>query len=173
MKTMALTVALVGTILVAGAAVANADVNDAWITTKTKIALLTTDGFSVNGVNVDTIHGNVTMHGKVATTEDRTRAERTVRKVKGVKTVTNLLQVVPSNVKEVVAASDADVKTRVEASLSTDTKMKNVNVASVNNGVVLLSGKTDNLSEKLRAIENAYSVIGVRRVASEIQTIED
>ena len=42
-----------------------------------------------------------------------------------------------------VAASDSDVKERVEASLKTDSKMEDVKVASVNNGVVLLSGKTE------------------------------
>jgi osmotically-inducible protein OsmY len=173
MKKMALTVALVGTIVVAGAIVARADVSDSWITTKAKITLLTMDGFSVNGANVDTTNGNVTIHGKVATAEDRTKAEQTVRKVTGVKSVKNLLQVVPSNVKEAVAANDSDVKGRVEASLKADEKMKDVKVASVNNGVVLLSGKTDNLGENLRAIENAYSVKGVRRVASDLQTIEN
>ena len=173
MKKMSLTVALVGTIVVAGALAASADVNDSWITTKAKIALLTTDGFSVNGVNVDTIQGNVTIHGKVATAADRTKAERTVRDVKGVKTVKNLLQVVPNNVKDVAAANDSDVKDRVEASLKTDSKFEDVKVASVNNGVVLLSGKTASLTEKLRAIENAYSVNGVHRVASEIQSIEN
>jgi osmotically-inducible protein OsmY len=173
MKKMTLTVALVGTIIVAGALAARADVNDSWITTKAQIALLTMDGFSVSGANVDTINGNVTMHGKVATTEDRTKAEATVRKVTGVKTVKNLLQVVPSNVKEAVAANDSDVKDRVEASLKADVKMKDVKVASVNNGVVLLSGKTDSFTEDLRAIENAYSVKGVHRVASELQTIEN
>jgi len=169
---MALTVALVGTIVVAGAAAASADVNDSWITTKTKIALLTTDGFSVNGVNVDTINGDVTMHGKVTTDEDRTRAEQTVRKVSGVKSVKNLLQVVPSSVEDAVAAKDSDVKERVEASLKADVKMKDVNVASVNKGVVLLSGKTDSLDQDLRAIENAYSVKGVHRVASELKTTD-
>ena len=173
MKRMTLTVALVATIIVAGALVAKADVSDSWITTKAKIALLTMDGFSVNGANVDTTDGNVTMHGKVATTEDRTRAEQTVRKVSGVKTVKNLLQVVPNNVKEAVAANDSDVKERVEASLKADDKMKDVKVASVNNGVVLLSGKTASLTENLRAIENAYSVNGVHRVASELQAIEN
>jgi hyperosmotically inducible periplasmic protein len=174
---MALTVALVGTIVVAGAIVSRADVkadvNDSWITTKAKIVLLTTDGFSVNGVNVDTLNGNVTMHGKVATAADRTKAEQTVRDVKGVKSVKNLLQVVPANVKEAVAANDSDVKGRVEASLKADIKMKDVNVASVNKGVVLLSGKTESLAEDLRAIENAYSVKGVHRVASELQTVEN
>ena len=172
MKRMTLTAALVGTIVVAGAVAASADVNDPWITTKAKIALLTMNGFSVNGANVDTVNGNVTMHGKVATTEDRTRAEQTVRKVSGVKSVNNLLQVVPSNVKDAVAANDSDVKELVEASLKADIRMKDVNVVSVNNGVVLLSGKTDSLTEDLRAIENAYSVQGVQRVASELKTIE-
>ncbi len=165
-------VALVGTIVVGTAVAARADVADSWITTKTKIALLTTDGFSVNGANVDTINGNVTIHGKVGTDADRTKAEQTVRKVSGVKTVKNLLQVVPSNVKKAVEANDSEVKDRVEASLKTDAKMEDVKVASVNNGVVLLSGKTLDLNQKLRAIENAYTVIGVQRVASEIQTTE-
>jgi osmotically-inducible protein OsmY len=173
MKRIALTVALVGSIVVAGAVTARADVSDAWITTKAKIVLLTTDGFSVSGANVDTINGNVTMHGKVGTAADRTKAEATVRQVTGVKTVSNLLEVVPSNVKDLVAAKDSDVKDRVEASLKADTKIVDIKVASVNNGTVLLSGKTDSLAGKLRAIENAYSVSGVRRVASEIQTVEN
>ena len=152
MNRIALTAALVGTIVVAGAVAASADVSDSWITTKAKIALLTTDGLSVNGANVDTIHGNVTIHGKVATTQDRTRAEETVRGVKGVKTVRNLLQVVPKSLKDAVAANDSDVKDRVEASLKLDTKMDDVKVASVNNGVVLLSGKTENLEDAFMAI---------------------
>jgi hyperosmotically inducible periplasmic protein len=173
MKRMALSVALVGSMVVAGAGAASADVKDSWITTKAKIALLTTDGFSVNGANVDTINGNVTIHGKVETNADRAKAEQTVRKVSGVKTVKNLLQVVPGSVKDLVKSQDSEVKDRVEASLKTDTKMEDVKVASVNNGVVLLSGKTENLDQSLRAIENAYAVDGVHRVASEIQIKEN
>jgi len=155
--------------VVVGAGAARADVKDSWITTKAKISLLTSDGFSVNGANVDTIDGNVTIHGKVETNADRTKAEQTVRKVSGVKSVKNLLQVVPASVKDIVKAQDSDVKDRVEASLKVDAKMNEVNVASVNNGVVLLSGKTESVYENLRAIENAYTVNGVRRVSSEIQ----
>jgi len=173
MNKIALTVSLVGAIVVASAVTARADVKDSWITTKAKIVLLTTDGFSVNGANVDTIHGNVVLHGTVGTTADRTQAEQTVRKLDGVKSVKNLLQVVPVTMKEAVASTDSDIKGRVEASLKTDTKMDDVKVSSVNNGVVLLSGKAANLNETLRAIENAYSVNGVHRVAIEIQTIEN
>jgi osmotically-inducible protein OsmY len=159
--------------VIAGAVTARADVKDSWITTKAKIALLTMDGFSVNGANVDTRNGKVTIHGKVNTTADRARAEQTVRKVDGVKNVKNLLQVVPASMKESVAVTDADVKDRVEASLKTDTKMDDVKVSSVNHGVVLLSGKAANLNETLRAIENAYSVNGVHRVSSDIQATEN
>jgi hyperosmotically inducible periplasmic protein len=169
MKRIAATAALVGTIAFAGAIVAGAGVHDSWITTKAKIALLTSDGFSVNGANVDTIDGKVTLHGKVATAADRTKAEQTVRKVDGVKSVNNQLQVVPDEVKDVVAGNDSELKGRVEASLKADSRLNDVKVASVNNGVVLLSGKTASLDDKLRAIENAYSVGGVHRVATEIQ----
>lgn len=173
MKKIAVTVALVGAMFVASAVAARADVKDSWITTKAKIALLTMDGFSVNGVDVDTIDGKVTIHGKVATAADRSRAEQTVRKVDGVKTVKNLLQVVPQKAVMALIVADADVKQGVEASLKTDVKMNDVTVASVNNGVVLLSGKTENAGENLRAIQNAYSVKGVHRVASEIQTTDN
>ena len=173
MKKIVLTVALVGACVFASAVAARADIKDSWITTKAKIALLTTEGFSVSGANVDTLHGKVTMHGTVGTTADRTRAEQTVRKVDGVKNVKNLLQIVPVSMKDIVAVNDSDVKDRVEASLKADTKMDDVKVTSVNNGLVLLSGKAANLTETLRAIENAYSVNGVHRVASDIQTIEN
>jgi osmotically-inducible protein OsmY len=162
-----------GSLVLVGAASAIADVNDSWITTRAKLALLTSDGFSVNGANVDTTDGHVTIHGKVATAADRTRAEETVLKVKGVKTVKNLLQVVPNEKKDGVAADDAQIKDRVEASLKADGRMEKVKVASVNKGLVLLSGKTDGLTAKLAAVENAYAVAGVKRVSSDIQTDDE
>ena len=172
MKKIAVTVALVGAMVVSGAVAARADVKDSWITTKSTIALLTMDGFSVNGANVDTINGKVTIHGKVATAADRTKAEQTVRGVDGVKSVKNLLQVVPAKAMMATISTDAEVKDRVEASLKTDAKMDDVKVASVNSGVVLLSGKAEDINQSLRAIQNAYTVTGVHRVASEI-TVND
>ncbi|TMB54884.1 MAG: BON domain-containing protein [Chloroflexi bacterium] len=159
-----LTAALLAVLTASGA---SADAKDSWITTKAKIALLTSDGFSVNGANVETIHG------KVATGADKTRAEETVRQVGGVKSVKNLLQVVPEAEKKAVAASDSEIKDRVRASLKNDKRLEGVKVASVNNGLVLLAGKTRSLDEKLVAIESAYSVPGVRRVASEIETVDN
>ena len=172
MKKIAVTVALVTALVAISSAVAHADVKDSWITTKSTIVLLTMDGFSVNGANVDTINGKVTIHGKVATAADRTKAEQTVRGVDGVKSVKNLLQVVPAKAMMATISTDAEVKDRVEASLKTDAKMDDVKVASVNSGVVLLSGKAEDINQSLRAIQNAYTVTGVHRVASEI-TVND
>lgn len=153
--------------------VASADVKDSWITTKAKIALLTNDGYSVSGANVDTVNGDVTIHGKVNTEADKTRAGETVLKVEGVKTVKNLLQIVPESKMKAVAASDADIKDRVQVSFKTDKRLDDIKVASVNKGLVLLSGKATGLDVKLIAIENAYTVGGVRRVSSEIETVEN
>ena len=43
-------------------------------------------------------------------------------------------------------------------------------MASVSNGVVLLSGRAGSLAGKLRAIELAWNVGGVSRVANKIET---
>jgi osmotically-inducible protein OsmY len=78
-------------VLVAGPATAG-DSGDAWITTKAKISLLTTDGVSASKINVDTVDGKVTLHGKVPTAAEKSKAESTVKAIEGVKDVKNLLQ---------------------------------------------------------------------------------
>ena len=70
-----------------------------------------------------------------------------------------------------LSADDA-VKDGVEAALKADATLKDVKVASVNNGVVLLSGKTDAVDKELKAIETAWDVGGVRQVRSEIVSSE-
>jgi hyperosmotically inducible protein len=149
---------------------AAADTSDAWLTTRAKITLLTTEGVSVTGVNVDTVNGAVTLHGKVKTQAEKDKAAVAVGTVEGVKSVRNLLQVVPDAFKDTVKANDAAIRDGVESAFKGDARVKGIKVASVNNGVVLLSGKTATLAEKLRAIEIAWNVGGVTRVASEIET---
>jgi len=165
-KSLWLGLALTGLL---GATTFAADANDVWLTTKAKIALLTADGVSVLDVNVDTVNGSVTLHGKVKTEAEKAKAATAVRGVEGVKSVNNLLQVVPDAFKDSVKASDEAIKDRVQAALKSDTTVSGISVASVNNGVVLLSGKAATLTEKLRAIELAWSANGVSRVASEIE----
>lgn len=56
---------------------------DAWITTKAKIALLTTDGVPGTAINVDTITGQVTLHGTVGSHAEKRAAEAAVRGLDG------------------------------------------------------------------------------------------
>ena len=72
--------ALVVVVAVALASPARAATPDAWITTKTKLALLTTEGVSGTAIHVDTILGKVTLHGKVRSAEEKAKAESIAKK---------------------------------------------------------------------------------------------
>ena len=145
---------------------------DSWITTKARIALLTTDGAGRSAVKVDTQHGHVTLHGKVGTEAQKDVAGTTVKALEGVKSVRNLVQVVPETSTAAVKASDSDVKKTVEVALKSHKSLDGIKVESVDNGLVLLEGSTKTLALKLRAIETAYDCSGVRQVASKIETTE-
>jgi osmotically-inducible protein OsmY len=145
---------------------------DAWVTTKVKIALLTSDGVSGTAVNVDTIDGHVTLHGSVGTVVEKARAEQVARQVDGVSEVRNLLQVVPPKAASQTKATDHQLKKQVSAALKADPALadSSISVQSVNAGVVLLSGKATTLTDAYRALDDAAGVAGVRRVASEIES---
>ena len=157
---------------VALAAPARAATPDAWITTKTKLSLLTTEGVSGTAIHVDTILGKVTLHGKVRTAEEKAKAESIAKKIDGVLEVRNLLQVVTPQREKAVQLSDDALKLRVEKALQGDSSLKesSISVKSVNKGVVLLAGTAKTLSAHLRAVETVAWVPGVGRVASEIKS---
>jgi hyperosmotically inducible protein len=163
--------ALAATLLLSTAAHA-ADRPDAWITTKVKIALLTTRGLSAPSVHVDTIDGRVTLYGTVSSQGEKARAEQVAKSVQGAHEVRDLIQVVPSQSQAEVKVSDDQLKQRVSDALNSDKALSesSIHVKSVNAGVVLLAGKAASLSEHLRAVQTAIRVEGVRGVASEIES---
>lgn len=165
---------LAGILGVTLAAPAGAAMSDAWITTKTKLALLTTEGVRGTVIKVDTVVGRVTLHGKVSSIEEKAKAETAAQKIDGVKSVHNLLQVVAPQHEQAVQVSDDALKQRLEKALLTDPSLKSshISVQSVNKGVVLLGGKAKTLSAHLRAIEVVAIMPGVHRVASEVQSPE-
>lgn len=169
-----LTWTLVALLLIWGIGVAPSQAaDDTWITTKVKIALMTTDGAGRNAVKVDTDHGRVTLHGTVDSEAVKDKAEATTRGVGGVTDVRNLVQVVKESRQEAVKAADKDVKEAVEKMLKDDKNLDGIKVKSVDNGLVFLGGSTRSLATKLRVIEAAYGIPGVRQVASEIETKEE
>ncbi|MBK5256878.1 MAG: BON domain-containing protein [Vicinamibacteria bacterium] len=164
-------VALLGVLVVStvGARTTYAE-SDAWVGTKAKIALLTTDGAGRTAVKMDIDNGKVTLHGKVESQAVKDKAEASVRKVDGVTSVKNLVQVVPESMEKAIKATDKEVKDGVESALKGKKTLENVHVDSVDNGVVLLSGKTATWELSLLAIETADRVPGARRVASLIES---
>ena len=168
-----LTLAVVGLLLGWGIGLAPAHAaDDTWISTKVRIALMTTDGAGRNAVNVNTEHGKVTLHGTVDSEAVKEKAEATARAVGGVTDVRNLLQVVKESRQDSVKAADKDVREAVEKALKADKSLEGIKVKSVDNGLVFLEGSTASLTGALRAIETAYGVPGVRQVASGIETKE-
>lgn len=145
---------------------------DAWITTKSKLALLTTEGVSATAVSVDTINQQVTLHGKVRSTEEKAKAETVVKAIDGVQGVRNLLEVVTPRHEKAVQRSDDDINKQVGKALKADVSLNDssITVQSVNNGVVLLAGTAKTMTDHLSAVEIASGVAGVRHVSSEIQS---
>lgn len=167
-RTLMILALVVGTLGVAGA---KQDKPDAWITLKTKLALLTAEEVSGTEINVDTVNGRVTLHGKVDSSAEKTRAAEIAKRIEGTVEVKNLLQVVPDRVKPALHIEDEEIKKRIGAALDeAELNQSRINVQSVNNGVVLLSGKAVSLSDHVRAVQVARRVGGVRRVSSEIES---
>ena len=171
LRCVRLTVVAAALSMLGGTLAMAADTPDPWITMKAKIALMTTEDVSTKDLNVDTVKGVVTLHGMVASDAERVKAEDVAMKVSGVKAVKNLLQVVPSAKREIVERADAAIKDSVASAFKanhriTDSRIK---VASVNKGVVLLSGKTKSLEAHVESVQVAYAVRGVRRVSTEVE----
>jgi hyperosmotically inducible protein len=172
-RTICLAAAL--SLALAGPAAA-ATMPDAWVTTKVKMGLMTSEGLTLANaaeIDVDTNDGRVTLHGTVASAEAKTQAEQVARGIEGVREVRNLITVGTAPAAATGAAvSDEELETRVKAALAEDQALKEsrIEVQSVDEGVVVLGGEARSLSAARRAIEDASEVEGVRRVRSEIES---
>jgi osmotically-inducible protein OsmY len=83
------------------------------------------------------------------------------------------LQVVPKSQREIVDRSDDDIKKGVEAAFKANCRVNasGISVASVDKGVVLLSGETKSPEAHLESVQVASAVRGVRRVATEVEVV--
>jgi len=171
MKKINYAVIAAAALVLTGSTTAFAAQPDAWITSKAKIALLTSADVSAIAVNVDTVDGRVTLHGKVRNEAEKTKAGEVVARIEGATEVRNLLQVVPARDEKAVEASDDQISTRVKDAFQKDPRLaaSGISVQSVNKGVVLLAGETPSMTTHLRAVTVAVGVPGVRRVATEVK----
>lgn len=143
---------------------------DAWITSKTKIALYADERVSGNAINVDTRDGMVVLRGKVSSPEEKKAAEDIARRIEGVTQVKNNLEVVPGAQKKAVDRKDDDIKKAVKDRLAADARLKgsDVNVRS-DNGVVTLTGDAKDVNARAHASELARGVDGVKAVKNELR----
>lgn len=151
------------------AAAAAAPMRDAWITTEAKVRLIANPDTPARDINVDTLGGAVTLFGTVPTDAAKRAAEMEVRKVDGVKSVENALQVVPHVSAAAVERKDDQVKEAVETRLKAREELSDASISvEVANGVAHLTGSVPSQSDRLTALTVARSTDGVRSVVGDL-----
>ena len=146
--------------------------SDAAITAQVKLALIADGRTSGFATDVDTRDGLVTLSGKVDTEQARTAADEVAKKVSGVKSVNNQLQVVPDAKRKEVDATDDKITDAIEKAMDTDPSLTDVGLsADSNNGVVTLDGTVETREQLFKAAEAIRKVPGVRSVDTKPVTV--
>jgi hyperosmotically inducible protein len=83
---------------------------DAWLWTKTKASLATTDDLRDSTINVDVDNSVVTLKGTVASAAQKTKAETVAKGVKDVKSVKNELKVAANDSMTNMSSSNSNSK---------------------------------------------------------------
>jgi hyperosmotically inducible periplasmic protein len=147
---------------------------DSWITLKTKLALMAESPTSGYETEVDTKDGAVTLTGKVDTNEAKTAMEATARKIEGVQSVNNQIQVVPDAKRKEVNAADDKIKDEIGKVIDNDPKLKDLSLAADSNaGVVSLDGTVDTNEQLLHAAQSIRKVLGVKSVVTSAVTVKE
>lgn len=143
--------------------------NDAWLTAKTKIALLADGRVSGTRINVQTQGASVTLRGKVENMEAKDAATQIARGIDGVREVKNELAIVPASKRKLVDAKDDAIVAEVDKRLKADQMLKTAKITVRSDaGQVTLSGQAPGLMASARASEVADEVDGVRTVKNEL-----
>lgn len=170
---------VVGGVLIAGSmnAMGKADektpINDAYLTSKTKIALFADARVKGSEINVESAQGLVMIRGKVDSDAAKQAAEGIAKGIDGVKSVKNELQVVAPAKREATDDKDAAITTRVNAQIEKDAYLKKAGIrAQTNAGVVSLSGEVQDLMTSAQASWIAWQVPGVKSVKNDLTVKE-
>jgi hyperosmotically inducible protein len=146
--------------------------NDARINLEVKLALIADGRTSGFATDVDTRDGTVTLSGKVDTDQAKSAADEVAKKIDGVASVNNQLQVVPDAKRKEVDATDEKITDAIEKAMDTDPSLTEVGLsANSNNGVITLDGTVETREQLLKAAEAIRKVPGVRSVDTKPVTV--
>lgn len=145
-------------------------IKDSWITSKTKMSLATDKRVKARHITVETDAGIVALRGKVSSASERGAAERITKKIKGVKGVSNALQVVPDSQRKTVDARDSELEEAVRTRLMNDAALRTATIhVRADNAVVTLMGKVHDVHGMARASDIARGIRGVKAVRNELR----
>lgn len=118
-------------------------------------------------ISVTTIRGAVTLKGNVTTNFDRRIAERVAQRIAGVRSVANLIEVVPAEREDLAISQDIEFRMRTSPFLQSKTVQ-----VEVNNGMVTLTGIVPSWNEFRRTEGIVNQVPGVRQIVNRLQVDE-
>ena len=147
---------LAGVLDVALAVPAGTTPADAWSTTKTRLALLTTEGVSRTAIKVDMWDGMAPLFGIGPSQEATAAAEADARKVSGVH----------KRVETEGEVLDEEVEREMKTTYDTP-HFKDI-IVEVRNGVVWLTGTVPSWAWHLEAVAVARATPGVRAVEDDL-----
>ncbi len=147
----------------AAAQEAGASPRDDDITTAVLNTLTLDEGVPEHRIRAATEAGIVTLTGSVSNILAKSRAERLVETVRGVRGVENRIEV------RGPARPDAEIRTDVAAALAAEPALPEGNIrVAVEDGAVTLSGAVDSRQRGNLAARTAMGVRGVRRVENRL-----
>jgi osmotically-inducible protein OsmY len=141
---------------------------DLWITSMVKMRLLADSQTPALAINVDSRDGVVTLFGVVAEEEGKAAAEADARKVSGVTSVVNELQVVSSAKQPAVETHDEEIGRDLKKGFETHADFKSIDI-EVKNGVVRLTGTVPTGMDRLEAMQVARATAGVSSVHDDLR----
>jgi osmotically-inducible protein OsmY len=142
-------------------------VEDATITASVKSKLMWNDHTDGLEINVDTMHGKVTLSGTADTPATKDLATRLARNTDGVRGVVNNLSIDANHPMQEMQddVSDAWITSKVKSTLLFSRSVDGLDInVSTSNGTVTLRGNADSGAEKDLAVELAKSIRGVKKV---------
>jgi hyperosmotically inducible protein len=148
-------------------------INDTWLTAKTKIALAADGRVKGRQVDVETTKGQVMLRGKVDSDSAKQAAEDITKRLDGVKTVKNDLEVVAPSTREAVEDKDDAITKRVKEHIAMDSHLNKTDIAvQTNAGIVSLTGEVNDIMTSANASWTTRQIPGVKSVKNDLTVKE-